>query len=84
MKASTILEAMGNDEELTATIFNALNHGMWDEWDCDLGYAWQNFDETEISIAAKTAAIIARQWGDHETRRIPPSDPDNLEKKRIL
>jgi len=60
-KVSGILDDIAalNDGD-TELLVNALDHGMWDEWDVSLVGGLSMFGATEIRVAAKSAASFAK------------------------
>lgn len=55
-----VLEAMkALDDDQLGFLFDVLDAGMHDEWDCTLPNGLGMFGPAEIRIAVKTAAIFA-------------------------
>lgn len=57
MDSVDVLFAMGNNPQLTQEILVGLAEGTFDEWDCDLGTALDEFGPHEFAIAARSGAM---------------------------
>lgn len=57
MDSVSVLFAMGNDLELTHEIISGLAEGTFDEWDCDLHTALEEFGPLELARAAHAGAF---------------------------
>jgi hypothetical protein len=53
----SVLFAMGDDKQLTHEIISGLAEGTFDEWDCDLCTALEEFGPLELSRAAHAGAF---------------------------
>lgn len=72
MNAIEILTAMSNDDMLAEEVLGYLNHGMFDEWDCDLwkGCGELGFGGPELRIAARSGLALAKYHESHpESKR---------------
>jgi hypothetical protein len=65
---SAILEDIQalSDEEM-ALLSLSLSEAMWDEWDCGLDTALENFGAGEWRVAVRTAAIVAKNAEKHQS-----------------
>lgn len=67
MDAIQILSAFAEDGALVEEVLGYINHGMFDEWDCDLwsGVKDLGFGGDELAIASKAGLILAKYHRDH-------------------
>lgn len=67
MTVSEILKAITElDDNQLDLLGVALGHGMFDEWDCSLELAIDQFGPAEWRVAAKTAAGFAAYQEKHQ------------------
>lgn len=67
MEATEVLKAFAEEPKLADDVLLYLNHGMWDEWDCDLltGITEVGFGGPELQIAARSGLSLAEYHKEH-------------------